>query len=767
MKITLARLRLVSVFAITAVLTLAAQDRGTLDFFLLGAYGVTDVTGIEMREHYKNNVTIYDFDDIPSMDRLVSHLRFNTIHAAVSGLGKTDSVFERILDSIRGTDDRGISRLILYDGYVHAAWLERFQYQAELFTGEGKPAYRQEAKYLMLDVPEIPLPGEPYPSNVRVFSAAGIARYSLDIIDEGSPEGMLQRNTMYVLSARLKRTANDARLEIVLHLQTRKEGETQEERFTLNEMDVPESFAEVKAGEIRFRRAPGIDRDVVVRVEITGANVEVDYVALSSLKAFEFFNPELANPMSPGRRLRQGLESRARTYYNHPPVWQIAGPELGSDQGNIAYSIRLVNALLRKETGGAVDLFCYVQPHFWRIGAPDTAIVNEEKRRVKRLIRDLGVRYFGVYLYPFASFNGNSMGLNGRCNVNMPPPFVTPIPNLPDGTVNPGYYLTENALAETSRQQRKAWGLTVEKIMHEESYAYFMGFTFLKPMRQTAEISRDLGVPWIFTPQAHVWRFGTNWPWRTTFRPCGGPRPDFYDNKEQREPTVEEIRLSVYLALCYGAKGILYFNYASAPDQALVDAFSAGHYSPDDSLLFDPTGRNPAYAPGDLGIIDPNGLPRTRDCYGGNKWAMLGELDSVLETLGKVQKDLTWVDAISVDTEAEIMKTNPYIRGVSTFLPSSTFEQGNDSPRYVEIGILHDSAATVFLWVVNKRVERQGKQRISVMPGPIFRGSILRVEEVLSGRIENVLNTGTSNDNGFTAWYEPGEGKLWKVEVKK
>ncbi len=755
MKRILAQLRLFVVFTIVTAVTLAAQDRGTLDFFLLGAYGVTDVTGLEMRERYKNNVTIYDFGDVPSMDRLVLHLRFNTIYAAISGIGKTDGRFEKLLDSIRGRDGRGIPRVILYDGYLHGAWQDRFQYQAEMFTGDGEPAYREEAKYLTLDVPEIPSPGAPYPSNVRVFSSARSARYSLEIIDEGSPEGMLQRNTTYVLSARLKKTTNDARLEVVLRLRSRKTGKTQEERFTFDGTRVPKLFTEVKGGELRFLGAPGRDRDVMVRVEINGVGVEVDYVALSNQKAFEFFNPGLVNPSSPGRRLRLALESRAREYYNYAPVWQLAGPELGSDQGNIAYSIRLVNALLRKETGGAVDLFCYVQPHLWRVGAPDTTIVNEEKRRVKRLIRDLGIRYFGVYLYPFASFNGNSMGLNGRCNVNMPPKFVTPLPNLVGGAANPGYYLTEEALAATTAKQREAWGLTADTIMREESYEYFMGFTFLGPLRQTAEISRDLGVPWIFTPQLHVWRFGTNWPWRTTFRPCGVPMPDFYDNKEQREPTVEEIRLSVYLALCYGARGILYFNYASAPDQALVDAFSAPHYPPDDRRLFDPTGRDPDYAPGNLGIIDPNGLPRTRDCYGGDKWALLGELDSVLERIGEVQKNLVWVESLSMDPETESMQGNPYVRRVVVAKPGHVLDYGSAAAPYVEIGILRDSFSDIYIWVVNKRVEKQGRRKITVELGRLFAGRSLR--------IESILDAETSNGGDFSAWYEPGEGKLWRV----
>ena len=85
-----------------------------------------------------------------------------------------------------------------------------------------------------------------------------------------------------------------------------------------------------------------------------------------------------------------------------------------------------------------------------------------------------------------------------------------------------------------------------------------------------------------------------------------------------REPSIYEIRVQVNLGVCYGAKGISYYNFAHC------------NYVPNDDLL---------------GILNPDGSKRM--AYGESKFDEIKSINTRLNTLGPTLMQLNWRDAFS------------------------------------------------------------------------------------------------------------------------
>jgi len=135
--------------------------------------------------------------------------------------------------------------------------------------------------------------------------------------------------------------------------------------------------------------------------------------------------------------------------------------------------------------------------------------------------------------------------------------------------------------------------------------------------------------------------YSHNW-W---FYPNVGLYADSSDHLVNREPTLNEIKVQVNLALAYGAKGVMYFNFWS----------EAGYDS-----TFLPNGL------GVLGLINTDMTPITYNRYAENKWAGVKAINQTLAgPLGSTLMKLLWQSGFSIDS-LNGGSTGTYITYVTT-----------------------------------------------------------------------------------------------------
>ncbi len=233
--------------------------------------------------------------------------------------------------------------------------------------------------------------------------------------------------------------------------------------------------------------------------------------------------------------------------------------------------------------------------------------------------------------------------------------------------------------------------------------------------------------PFWFVPQAHKW-YKWNQQW-------------------QREPSPYEIKAMTNLAVCYGAKGILYYLYA----HSWVDRDSINGFYYHDPNNYD-------------------GLIREYDDYGYPKWNTIKGYNHQLLAMGDELMSLTWLGATSINQQEPI--PNPYITSVQAF--SNSVPDPADET-YVELGYFkktdeQNNDNLEHFYVVNRR---------TWVDNQTFEGDSrdIRIQYDKSSSNPNnffnwtVKEVGTTNHwssasptNQFTATYEPGDGKLFKLQ---
>ncbi len=222
-------------------------------------------------------------------------------------------------------------------------------------------------------------------------------------------------------------------------------------------------------------------------------------------------------------------------------------------------------------------------------------------------------------------------------------------------------------------------------------------------------------------------------PFWMTVQACDYWYEDYGDTMfhSLRSPTANELKAEVWLSLCYGAKGIMYFMYPTEDwypyhwhrkFRGLVDLVDA-----DSNFTSDPK----------IGHYVPN-----------YKWYVVRDMNAVLDSLNPVIQGLTWVDAGKWDEMGSL--TGSYINSIT----SDRFPQ--DSV-WVEVGLFHDNLYDYFM-LVNRRCLSTETQQVTV---ELSRSGLWAVKDMYSG--EESWLTSSEGVMSFTTTLGPGEGKLFRL----
>ncbi|MBE2216944.1 MAG: hypothetical protein IAE90_01995 [Ignavibacteria bacterium] len=259
-------------------------------------------------------------------------------------------------------------------------------------------------------------------------------------------------------------------------------------------------------------------------------------------------------------------------------------------------------------------------------------------------------------------------------------------------------------------------------------------------LKLASEISQKTGINWINIPQAHLW-------WKPPF-------------EVRREPTNEELELMANLALSYGAKGLMYFYWNGFGNIDQGNFYGRGFCE------------------------DYSGTPRYLNAYGEPKWNKLKEILQRVKKIGPefMSFDNKYTRSYSYYIEEDRAKliNNTFLKKITTHL---TFKDKpgilspvaeHDSSSYTQVSVFRSSDETpaAYFMITNRRCSpiqanfNDGRRYISVVvdAGPAyFQGSTKwKVVNALDESVAGVFEGGSIAliDLG---WYNPGEGKLYKI----
>ncbi len=282
---------------------------------------------------------------------------------------------------------------------------------------------------------------------------------------------------------------------------------------------------------------------------------------------------------------------------------------------------------------------------------------------------------------------------------------------------------TQQYLAQTELNQLRTDIYPITNTTPAPSYPDYL--TSIQDIFNTQLIDRQNGLreniltaikfnkPCWFTPQTHSWE------------------------NALREPSVYETKAMANFAVCYGAKGIQYFM------------FSIPHYS---------NSQSGAYGVTLLDNDDPNNpVPRYTDSYGNPKWATLQTLNNKLNTIGNTLISLTWQNGFSIHLG----------QPTGTIISNIQSSQNGiaDGTTYAELGLFKETDQINnnnldFFYIVNRRTLSSDQRDIAIT---INKSSSTfnnwEITEIGTSNTWSVSNTGA-----FTTSYQPGEGKLFRLE---
>jgi hypothetical protein len=194
---------------------------------------------------------------------------------------------------------------------------------------------------------------------------------------------------------------------------------------------------------------------------------------------------------------------------------------------------------------------------------------------------------------------------------------------------------------------------------------------------------------------------------------------------QQRDPSAYELRLQTFLGLCYGADGILYFNY-----EWWIDGYG--------NLL--------------TGLYDL--LPGDSSTY---KWREIRDFTGPrAEKLGSILIHLNWLGAC-VDSSNDRFDLLGCGDG---YLDSIRSHNSVDEPHWVQVGFFENATAdTSYFMLVNREcLETEGANYdvfVTKTDGPY------QIRDMYTDSVVDYVN-GTGDY--FTIYLGPGEGKLLRLE---
>jgi tetratricopeptide (TPR) repeat protein len=199
-----------------------------------------------------------------------------------------------------------------------------------------------------------------------------------------------------------------------------------------------------------------------------------------------------------------------------------------------------------------------------------------------------------------------------------------------------------------------------------------------------------------------------------------------------RAPTPNELRAEAHLALCYGAKGIMYYLY---PSFEMADGWRLSGLVDIDNDYGDPWELNASsrYVPNE-------------------RWDAAQEINAKIDSLSDILLSLNWQDAFVSHPDA--------ITSHATFVESLYSEEFGTDTSYVEIGEFQHNDGTYYLMLVNRRCLSAEDQDVTVWIDTSL--DTTRNICVLQDMYEQKGYTGV--DGKFANIpLDPGAGRLFKL----
>lgn len=261
-------------------------------------------------------------------------------------------------------------------------------------------------------------------------------------------------------------------------------------------------------------------------------------------------------------------------------------------------------------------------------------------------------------------------------------------------------------------------------------------------MQRGDALSKMTGKPFIFNAQAHMWKTKLPTSERHGIRLIPG--------EVQREPTNEEMDLTANLAIAYGAKGIIYFEYKTDKNTAIGDV----EY--------------------DRGMVDINNQPRYKNIYGQEKWE---NMKSLVQRIKKWEPYIMSFDNVNRRSyiyrlERNLMGQETYIKDIITANTQNLTD--DESKRYIQTSVFkNDSLNKSYFMIVNRRCSPvktgfvDGRRNIKIvfnMNSDIFANfTVWRIVDLGKNEIVVSFDKRTVG-NIDLGMLHPGEGKLYKLE---
>ncbi len=258
---------------------------------------------------------------------------------------------------------------------------------------------------------------------------------------------------------------------------------------------------------------------------------------------------------------------------------------------------------------------------------------------------------------------------------------------------------------------------TLTPLPHNPNYTDYLQsrirYYYIPFLRDNSNYAKIFGLPFWVEIQTHSW-IKDNDP----------------INNDLRQPTTNELKLLINLAVAYGAKGISYFIYWSLnmPDANYGMMRMVG--------LVDSVTGNP------ITTIYPG------TSYSGNKWETIKSMNQYLHNIGPTLVSLTWQGGKSWWENTTYTWNN-----IVTNVLSSTGGV-TDAQKYVETTHLKQGA-TDFIYVVNRRTLDTDTRDINVV---LANSGYSWITDVYTNKKWIVATNGT-----FIDTFAPGEGKLYKI----
>ncbi len=297
----------------------------------------------------------------------------------------------------------------------------------------------------------------------------------------------------------------------------------------------------------------------------------------------------------------------------------------------------------------------------------------------------------------------------------------------------------------------------------------FQGFVEMAMRLRTFVSSRKLyqpDLPWIPWIQNHS-QLNDSIP------------PSHWDGLSHREPSAAELRQECNTALAFGARGVMYYSFASVPWR------TSDPFWPPDTTTWraDTTGGSPRPLDrnmGVLGFLADQNLPRRCDWNGEDKWdSTRNYISTFLKPIGDfmVENDLQWKKhkLWHLDGQEEgIAGSNDKVRMV--FSERQDLAQPRDTipHTWVQISEFNDKTDTDYLLVLNSRTHPEGQRHITIklVPEGDYEWKVTEIRGPGEDGDIWIVRPSDSPDpsnyaNGFTDYLAAGEAKLYRLETIK